>query len=242
MIRTSRRNFLRHSGAVAAASVLPPLRLPGAESQNNIEVILEESLGEISPDLYGYLLENIGTAIYDGIWVGERSKVENVSGIRKAVIDRMRDLKASLIRWPGGSFADFYDWQDGIGPKAKRPRRTNMWTESIPPDAPQGPQRYDPNLFGTPEFMHLCRLSGGRPFLNVNVRSLTAQSFNRWVEYCNSPPHSTTLADARATDGSASDRSSLDRRTPGRRRRSRDRRRLPSLRPTPCRQRSLPDR
>lgn len=51
--------------------------------------------------------------------------------------------------------------------------------------------------------MQLCRLSGGRPFLNANTRSLTAQDFSRWVDYCNSPAGSTTLGDLRKADGSA---------------------------------------
>jgi alpha-N-arabinofuranosidase len=72
----------------------------------------------------------------------------------------------------------------------------------MPPQAPSGPQRYDPNWFGTPEFMQLCKLSGGRPFLSVNVRSLTPQSFYEWVDYCNSPAGTTSLADARRADGS----------------------------------------
>src|SRR5689334_504878 len=80
--------------------------------RSSIDVLLQESLGTISPDLYGYLLENLGTAIYDGVWVGEQSRIANIRGIRKDLIDRLCDIKASIIRWPGGNFADYYDWQD----------------------------------------------------------------------------------------------------------------------------------
>jgi alpha-L-arabinofuranosidase len=172
-------------------------------THSSVEVLLDELNGTISPDLYGYLLENLGTVIYDGIWVGEGSKIPNIRGIRKSVIDRLREIKASVIRWPGGDFADYYDWEDGIGPRSRRPRRTNKWSDLMPTDAPSGPQRYDPNWFGTPEFMQLCKLCGGRPFLSVNARGLTPQSFYRWVDYCNSPEGSTTLADARKRDGSS---------------------------------------
>jgi alpha-L-arabinofuranosidase len=171
-------------------------------SRSTIDVFVNEPQGLISPDLYGYLLENLGTVIYDGVWVGEKSSIPNVHGIRATLIERLRDIKASVIRWPGGNFADYYDWRDGVGPKVSRPRRTNVWSDLFPARAPSGPQRYDPNEFGTAEFMRLCELSGGRPCLSANVHGLTPQDFTRWVEYCNSPAASTTLADLRQGDGS----------------------------------------
>ena len=199
----SRRALLHAAASAFGSSLLPTLPALPNVSNSRIEVLLDEQSTVISPDLYGYLLENVGTSIYDGVWVGERSKIPNVHGIRKALIDRLRDIKASVIRWPGGNFADYYDWRDGVGPKAARPRRTSMWSEFMPAEAPNGPQRFDPNEFGTPEYMQLCRLSEGRPFLNANIRGLTAQEFSSWVEYCNSPSGSTTLADLRNRDGSA---------------------------------------
>jgi alpha-L-arabinofuranosidase len=42
--------------------------------------------------------------------------VPNVDGLRKDLIEQMRKIKASVVRFPGGCFADSYDWQDGIGP------------------------------------------------------------------------------------------------------------------------------
>jgi alpha-N-arabinofuranosidase len=68
--------------------------------------------------------------------------------------------------------------------------------------APDGPQKYDPNTFGTAEFMRFCQLCGAQPYLSVNVRGLTPLDFDEWVEYCNSPAGSTTLAQTRGGDGS----------------------------------------
>jgi alpha-N-arabinofuranosidase len=198
----NRRRFLQGSAYGLGATLLGNVTAFAGASDSRIDVLLDEPSGVISPDLYGYLLENLGTVIYDGIWVGEHSKIPNLNGIRLAVIERLRDIKASVIRWPGGNFADYYNWEDGIGPRQKRPRRTNQWTDELPPEVPSGPQRYDPNWFGTPEFMQLCQLSGGRPFLSVNVRSMTPQSFYEWVDYCNAPPRATSLSDARSRDGS----------------------------------------
>lgn len=198
-LTTTRRAFLAGSTGLLAASALPALAQSG---RARIDVLLDEPQGVIPQDNFGYLLEVIGTSIYDGIWVGEKSKIPNVGGIRKDVIDHLKRITPSVIRWPGGCFASSYDWRDGIGPRAKRPRRTSYWNDKFKPDVPIGPQRFDPNHFGTDEFMRLCQLTGARPYLNANTRSLTAHEFDRWVEYCNSPAGSTTLADERARNGS----------------------------------------
>jgi alpha-N-arabinofuranosidase len=70
------------------------------------------------------------------------------------------------MRWPGGCFADQYDWRDGIGPRAQRPVRTSFWVDS--PEWPAtasktGPQVYDSNAFGTIEFTRFCRAVGAQP-------------------------------------------------------------------------------
>ena len=204
MIR--RREFMRNSALSAAALWLArPTRLASAVvssvADSLIEVLPDEVLGTISPNIYGHFIEHIGGAIYDGVWVGENSKVQNIGGIRKDLIEEMRKIKAPVVRYPGGCFADSYDWRDGVGPADKRPRRTNFWIEAEPSSEPAN-HRYEPNRFGTDEFMHFCKLIGCQPYLAANVRSLPAEAFYRWVEYCNSPAGSTTLADARAASGS----------------------------------------
>jgi alpha-N-arabinofuranosidase len=171
--------------------------------ETKIEILLKEPLGTISPNIYGHFIEHLGTVIYDGVWVGENSQIPHVGGIRRQLIDALRAIKSPVIRWPGGCFADSYDWKDGIGPQGSRPRRTNFWSEAMSREAPAGPQRYDPNQFGTNEFMRLCQLTGSQPYLAANVRSLPAEDFYRWVEYCNSPAGTTSMAAARTAAGFA---------------------------------------
>ena len=117
---------------------MPPAS-PAADD-SRIEVLLGEPLGTISPNIYGHFAENLGGVIYDGVWVGEKSKVPNVNGIRKELVDEMRKIKAPVIRYPGGCFADSYDWRDGIGPADKRPRRTNFWAAGGERGRPGQPQ------------------------------------------------------------------------------------------------------
>jgi len=200
-----RREFVRSAALAGTGGLLfarysPFASATHASSDSRIEVLLDEPLGTISPNIYGHFAENLSGVIYDGVWVGENSKVPNVNGIRKQLVEEMRKIKAPVIRFPGGCFADSYDWRDGIGPSDKRPRRTNFWAGGEPANGPAS-RKYDPNQFGTNEFVHFCRLVGSQPYLAANVRSLPAEQFDRWVEYCNSPAGSTTLADTRAAAG-----------------------------------------
>jgi alpha-L-arabinofuranosidase len=204
-ILLNRRDFLQR-GALGATGLLLASKTGWASTANSrtadsrIEVLFDEPLGIISPNIYGHFVENLSGVLYDGIWVGEKSPVPNIDGLRKSLIEHMRKVKATVIRFPGGCFADSYDWRDGIGPAEKRPRRTNFWANGESEKAPPS-HRYDPNALGTNEFVHFCKLIGAEPYLAANVRSLPASAFQQWVEYCNSPAGSTTLADTRAAAG-----------------------------------------
>lgn len=208
-----RRDFLK-GAAAAGAGWMVARGLPArAAADARLDILLDEPIGLISPDLYGHFVEHLGGVIYDGIWVGEQSKIPNVRGIRRALVEKMAGLTPSIMRWPGGCFADNYDWRDGIGPAEKRPRRTDFWVDTRSRPAPSGgaplppepirtgPQDFDPNTFGLHEFMRFCTQTKSTPYLAANVRSLPAKDFYQWVEYCNAPAGVTTLSDQRAAAG-----------------------------------------
>ena len=67
-----------------------------------IEIFPDEPIGTISPDIYGHFTEHLGGCIYDGVWVGEKSKIPNIGGIRKELVDNLKRVKPPVIRWPGG--------------------------------------------------------------------------------------------------------------------------------------------
>ena len=160
------------------------------ESNASVTVLLDEPIGTIRPALYSQFAEHIGGVIYDGIWVGPESKVPNIDGIRRALVEHVRQLGPVVVRWPGGCFADKYHWRDGIGPRAKRPRRFGRWREET-----------ETNQFGTHEFMRFCQLCGAEPYFAANVGTGSPEEFQQWVEYCNAPAGSTSLADERAANG-----------------------------------------
>ena len=192
----NRREFLLASAAVVFAP-----RTSRAASAH-IEILPDEPIGKISPAIYGHFTEHLGGCIYDGIWVGENSRIPNEGGIRKAVIDHLKRIQAPVIRWPGGCFADSYNWRDGVGPRNERPKRTNFWAETdILKKSDGGPQKYEPNEFGTNEFARFCKLAGAEPYFAGNLRSLSAFDFYEWIDYCNSPRGKTSMADLRARGG-----------------------------------------
>lgn len=124
-----RRQFVQSSLATGAALLtahqLSKLPTATAAADSWIDIMLDEPIGRIAPEIYGHFAEHLGGVVYDGIWVGENSKIPNVGGIRLALVEALKKIKASAIRWPGGCFADSYNWRDGIGPRKDRPRRAN---------------------------------------------------------------------------------------------------------------------
>jgi alpha-N-arabinofuranosidase len=96
-----RRDFMRMALAGTALASLP--RTSHAATAR-IDVLVNEPIGSIGADLYGHFVEHLGGVVYDGVWVGEGSKIPNTNGIRQALIDAMRKLPKGAIRWPGRLF------------------------------------------------------------------------------------------------------------------------------------------
>jgi alpha-N-arabinofuranosidase len=129
--------------------------------------------GIINRHIYGQFAEHLGRCIYEGFWVGEDSPIPNVQGIRKDVVDALRQLQIPNLRWPGGCFADEYHWKDGIGPKETRKRMINTHWGGV----------VENNHFGTHEFLLLCELLDCEPYICGNVGSGSIQEMQEWVEY-----------------------------------------------------------
>lgn len=132
-----------------------------------------QKISTISKDIYGHFAEHLGRCIYEGIYVGENSKIPNVNGMRCDVVNALREMGIPVLRWPGGCFADEYHWKDGIGDKAGRKKMVNTHWGGVVED----------NSFGTHEFFELCRQLGCDVYINGNVGSGTVQEMNEWVEY-----------------------------------------------------------
>ncbi len=132
-----------------------------------------QKISRINKDIYGHFAEHLGRCIYDGIYVGENSKIPNVNGMRCDVVKALKDMGIPVLRWPGGCFADEYHWKDGIGPKEARKKMVNTHWGGLVED----------NSFGTHEYFELCRQLGCDTYINGNVGSGTVREMNEWVEY-----------------------------------------------------------
>lgn len=161
---------------------------------NTVHILYPEHIGTINPNIYGHFSEHIGGVFYDGIWVGEDSKVPNIHGFRKELVELFAKIKPPVLRWPGGCFAETYDWRDGIGPREKRPTTVNWWYNDD--------GRLESNQVGTHEFVEFCSLVGAKPYFAANATTTTPMEIRNWMEYCLFPEGSTTLAQLRGQNGS----------------------------------------
>src|SRR4051794_1071232 len=77
-----------------------------AQSQPDavMTVRADEPKGTISRNIYGQFTEHLGRLIYEGLWVGEDSKIPNTRGLRNDVVSALRELHVPVLRWPGGCF------------------------------------------------------------------------------------------------------------------------------------------
>lgn len=122
-----------------------------------ITISPSKTLGTINKNVYGQFAEHLGRGIYEGIWVGKNSHINNLDGFRTDVLNALKALDVPLIRWPGGCFADEYHWRDGIG--KKRNTKINTTWGGVE----------EPNTFGTHEFFQLAEMLGADTYVNGNL-------------------------------------------------------------------------
>ena len=172
-------------------SFLLPLALSAQDTQLTAELTIhtDQPGPTVNRQLFGQFAEHLGAGIYGGIWVGENSPIPNTRGYRNDVIAALRNLKVPVVRWPGGCFADEYNWREGVGPRAKRPVKINTHWGGVT----------EPNTFGTHEFMDFAELIGAEAYISGNVGSAPPRELAEWVEYVTSPAGS--LATERASNG-----------------------------------------
>ncbi len=100
--------------------------------------------------------------------------IDNIRGMRPDTLDLLKQLGATMYRWPGGNFVSGYNWRDGIGHRDRRPPRKNpAWTG------------VEHNDFGLDEFIDFCREVGAEPVIAVNTGFGDDYTAAQEVEYCN---------------------------------------------------------
>lgn len=131
----------------------------------------ERKIGDIHPFNYGHFIEHFHRQIYGGIYDPENPRADR-EGLRTDVVDAMRKIKVSILRWPGGCFVSSYHWKDAVG-SPRTPLFDKAWRVE------------DPNTFGTDEYVAMCKKIGCEPYICTNAGTGTAEEMSDWVEYCN---------------------------------------------------------
>ncbi len=111
---------------------------------------------------------------------------DNFHGMRRDVVDRLKELGVGLLRWPGGNFAGEYRWQDMFLPVDMR-APLQAFTEDETQPYTHG---YDMHEIDTDDFVALCREIGAEPFITINLAWDAPEACAAWVEYCNGPADS----------------------------------------------------
>ncbi len=149
---------------LSAWSIVTPSATAQMPPPGTITVHAGVREGPISPYLFGVGVE--WTENGNGIWDAARM------GLRQDVIDALRALRISAVRFPGGILADHYDWRDGIGDRSRRPIRPN------PMDGTPWA-----NNFGSDEFIEFCRTLGAEPLVTANAGTGDLPLATGWQEY-----------------------------------------------------------
>ena len=130
-------------------------------------------LAPVDERLYSSFIEHMGRAVYTGIYEPGHPSAD-AAGFRGDVAELIRPLGLSHIRYPGGNFLSGYHWQDGIGPKERRPVRPDLAWFAL-----------EPNQVGTDEFLQWCERLGVSPMLGVNLGTGTPRDAVELLEYVN---------------------------------------------------------
>ncbi|MFF0013252.1 alpha-N-arabinofuranosidase [Streptomyces sp. NPDC005374] len=145
-------------------------------------------VGSVNPRLYGSFVEHMGRCVYTGIYEPGHPAADS-DGLRQDVLELVRELGVTTVRYPGGNFVSGYRWEDSVGPREERPSRLDLAWKST-----------ETNEFGLGEFMEFCGRTGMEPMMAVNLGTRGVEDAVRLLEYANHPG-GTELSDRRIVHG-----------------------------------------
>ncbi|ONK14657.1 alpha-N-arabinofuranosidase [Streptomyces sp. MP131-18] len=131
------------------------------------------TVSAVDPRLFGSFVEHLGRCVYTGIYEPGHATADE-AGLRRDVLDLIRELGVTALRYPGGNFVSGYKWEDGVGPRDERPRRLDLAWRST-----------ESNRFGLSEFVDFVRKVGGEPMLALNLGTRGVAEAIELQEYAN---------------------------------------------------------
>lgn len=146
------------------------------------------TVGPIHRRLFGSFVEHLGRCVYDGLYEPGHPTAD-AEGFRQDVIELVKELGVSTIRYPGGNFVSGFRWEDSVGPRDQRPRRLDLAWHST-----------ETNQVGLHEFASWLEKVGGELMLALNLGTRGTMEALDLVEYTNLPAGS-AVADRRVANG-----------------------------------------
>ncbi|MEV8528694.1 alpha-N-arabinofuranosidase [Streptomyces sp. NPDC052000] len=148
------------------------------------------TVADVDPRLFGSFVEHLGRCVYTGIFEPGHPTADE-AGLRGDVLDLIRELGVTAVRYPGGNFVSGYKWEDSIGPVADRPRRLDLAWRST-----------ETNRFGLSEYIAFVKKLGpeAEPMMAVNLGTRGVLEALELQEYANHPS-GTALSDLRVAHG-----------------------------------------
>lgn len=140
----------------------------------SIKINKDNKISDIDNRIYSSFIEHLGRAVYGGIYDPGHPTADDM-GFRKDVLELIEELKVPMVRYPGGNFVSGYNWEDGTGDRAKRPRKLELAWNSI-----------ETNEIGIDEYQEWAKRSSTEVMMAVNLGTRGADDARNLVEYCNS--------------------------------------------------------
>jgi alpha-N-arabinofuranosidase len=154
----------------------------------HVVVDTDRQVGPIDRRLFGSFVEHLGRCVYDGIFEPGHATVDE-HGFRTDVMDLVRELGVTTIRYPGGNFVSAYRWEDGVGPRDQRPTRLDLAWHST-----------ETNQVGLDEFAEWADRVGVEVMMAVNLGTRGVAEALDLLEYT-AIRSGTTLSERRIANG-----------------------------------------
>ena len=141
----------------------------------NVKAIIDRDFitGKVDKRIFGSFIEHLGRAVYGGIYEPGHVTADE-KGFRKDVIEKVKELGVSVVRYPGGNFVSGFNWEDSVGPVEKRPRRIDLaWFTT------------ETNEVGLHEFHDWTRKAGAELMYAINLGTRGPENARDIVEYAN---------------------------------------------------------
>ena len=146
------------------------------------------TIAPLNRRIFGTFVEHLGRCVYTGIYEPTHPTADE-HGFRSDVAELVGELAPTIVRYPGGNFVSNYRWEDGVGPRDRRPTTFDFaWCVT------------ETNQVGTDEFLAWCERLGVEAMLAVNLGTRGLEQAMEYVEYVNGRA-GTRFADQRVANG-----------------------------------------